>query len=107
MISSLKSSLSYVDNVSESRLLFITDNSADFELATSITQNLNKTAPILDIRTSDDLNLVFSTYNVLENYDAVFLILNQVSNPLNENGITQLTSFINEGGLFGIVSTNI
>ncbi len=107
MFSSLKSSLSYVESVSESRLLFITDNGADFELATSIAQNLNKTPTIIDIRTSDDLNLVFSTYNVLENYDAVMLILNQVSNPLNENGIVELTTFINEGGLFGIVSTNI
>ncbi|MHA2319294.1 MAG: hypothetical protein ACXAC6_16225 [Candidatus Hodarchaeales archaeon] len=107
VFSGLKSSLSYTDNVSESLLLFITDNGADFELATSIAQNLNKTATILDIRTSDDLNLVFSTYDVLNNYNAVMLILNQVPNPLNENSILDLTNFVNEGGLFGIVSTNI
>ena len=107
MIGALKPSLSYVDNVSESRLLFITDNDADSTLATSIARNLNKTATILDIKTSDDLNLVFSTNDVLNNYDAVMLILNQVSNPLNENGIIELTAFINEGGLFGIISTNI
>ena len=85
MISSLKLSLSYSNDVSDSRLLFITDNRADFSLAASIAQNLNKTATILDIKTSDDLNVIFSSFEVLNNYDAVLLILNQVSNPLNED----------------------
>jgi predicted transcriptional regulator len=107
MFSSLNLVLSHTNSISEERLLFITDNGADFELATSITQNLNKTATILDIRTSDDLNLVFSNYDVLNNYNAVILILNQVSNPLNEDKILDVTNFINEGGLFGIISTNI
>jgi len=99
--------LSTVDNVSESRLLFITENTADFELAASITQNLNRTATIIDIRTSDDLNQIFSTYDILNNYDAIMLVLNQVSNSLNEDIIDELSIFINEGGFLGIVSTNI
>lgn len=110
ILSSLNSSLSSVNNISDSRLLFVTNNSADFKLATTITQNLNKTASILEISPSEDLNDFFSTYNILNNYDAIILVLNQISqiaNPLSEVKINDLTAFVNEGGLFGIISTNI
>jgi len=87
--------------------LFITENDADNALTLSITQTLNISADFLDIKTSDDLNQLFSLNSFLTDYSVIILSLNQIPNPLNDSFIPQLSNYISNGGLFGIISSQI
>ncbi len=92
--------------IDEMNIVFITNNDADYELATAVNQTLNLNATILDIKTSEDLNEVISAGNYYENYDSIILILNQLS-PLSNSSIADLESYVSNGNLFGIISTQI
>ncbi|WP_455464211.1 hypothetical protein [Candidatus Hodarchaeum mangrovi] len=87
--------------------LFIAENNADNALVLSIAQTLNITADFLDIKTSDDLNQLFNSNNLFMDYSVIILSLNQIPNPLNDSITPQLSSFISNGGLFGIISSQI
>ncbi len=92
---------------SEPRFIFITNNSADYELASAVDQTMNLSATFVDIKTSEDLNQLFLTGNYFKDYDSIILILNQITNPFNENLVSSLAEYITEGNLFGIISTQI
>jgi len=88
------------------KILFIAENAADNQLVQTIAQKGNFSYDIIDIKPVDDLNLVLNQ-NYLENYHAIFLVINQISTPFNNTLITSITDFVNSGNLFGIVSTQI
>ncbi len=92
---------------SEPKILFITNNNADYELASTVNQTMDLNAVIVDIKTNEDLNQLFLTGNYTETYDSIILILNQISMPLDVTHISELENFVSQGNLFGIISTQI
>jgi hypothetical protein len=88
-------------------ILFISNNDADYVLASAVNQTLNLNSTIVNININQDLNKLFSTGKYFETYDAIILILNQLSSPFSISSITDLDSFISQGNLFGIISTQI
>ncbi|MHA1227761.1 MAG: hypothetical protein ACTSPV_13525, partial [Candidatus Hodarchaeales archaeon] len=82
------------------KILFIAENAADNQLVQTIAQKGNFSYDIIDIKPVDDLNLVLNQ-NYLENYHAIFLVINQISTPFNNTLITSITDFVNSGNLFG------
>ena len=91
----------------EESILFIAENSADNDLATALNQSLNSTADLIDIRTSEDLNSLFFDQNYLHTYSRIVMILNQVSSPFNETVADNIEKFVQNGGVFGIISSQI
>ncbi len=93
--------------IQEESTLFITENTADYNLAAALQQNLNSTGDIIDIRTSEDLNDIFLDQNYLSTYSRIIMILNQVSSPFNETLIDNIEQFIQNGGVFCMISHQI
>ena len=107
IISTLNTTSAVNNAISEPSILFITENSADYELAYAISQNIEIIANISDIKTSTDLNQLFLEGHILNDYSGVVLIMNQVTNPLNSTVISNLQNYIKEGNLFSIISAQI
>jgi len=107
IISTLNTTSAVNNAISEPSILFITENSADYELAYSISQNIEISANISDIKTSTNLNQLFLEGHILNDYSGVVLIMNQVTNPLNSTVISNLQNYIKEGNLFSIISAQI
>jgi predicted transcriptional regulator len=91
----------------EPQILFITENPADFELASFISQNFNGSTTTVDIKTSDDLNQLCLVGDFFNSYNSVIMILNQISIPFNDTLVSILQNFLENGGMYGIISTQI
>lgn len=107
IFSPLNTSIACSNAISEPSILFITENLADYELAYTISQNIEISANISDIKTSIDLNQLFLEEEILNDYSGVVLIMNQVTNPLNSTLISNLQTYIKSGKLFSIISAQI
>ncbi|MHA1974491.1 MAG: hypothetical protein ACTSW1_15945 [Candidatus Hodarchaeales archaeon] len=90
----------------DQKILFITENVADNQLAMTIVQKGNFSYDIIDIKPMDDLNVILEQDH-MTNYQAIFLILNQISTPFDNTKISSISDFINSGNVFGLVSTQI
>ena len=94
-------------SISIPKFLFITNNDADYELASNVNQTMDLNATIVQVKTNQSLNQLFLTGNYFESYDSIILILNQISSPLNGSYISDLESYVSLGNIFGIISTQI
>lgn len=94
-------------SIQEEPILFIAENSADYNLAAALNQSLSSTGDIIDIRTAEDLNILFFDQNYLKTYSRIIMILNQVSSPFNQTVVDNIEKFVQEGGVFGIISPKI
>jgi predicted transcriptional regulator len=92
---------------SNKRMLFLTESIADYELALDLNSSFNFNSDLIDIRTSEDLNILFLQEDYLQSYSTIILILSHISNPFNESMVNQITSFIESGGIFSIISAHI
>jgi predicted transcriptional regulator len=95
------------EDINKPKFIFLTNNNADYELASSVNQTLDLDATIVNIKTNDDLNQIFLAGNYFESFDSIVLVLNQISKPLNISLISSLDTFVSQGKVFGIVSTQI
>lgn len=91
----------------EDFMLFITESNADNSLMVALNHSLDANVDIIDIKTSEDLSRLFAEQNLFSSYSQIVMILNQVSSPLNETIVDNLATFVEEGGIFGIISSQI
>ena len=96
-----------VTDDSNKRMLFLTESFTDYELALDLNSSLNFNSDLIDIKTSEDLNILFSQEDYLLSYSIIVLILSHVSIPFNESMIEQITSFIEAGGIFVLISAHV
>ncbi|MHA2246401.1 MAG: hypothetical protein ACXADY_15785, partial [Candidatus Hodarchaeales archaeon] len=87
--------------------LFLVENNADNDLATALNRSLNINGDIIDIQTSEDLNTLFFNQNYLDTYFRIIMILNQVTSPFNETVVERIDNFVQAGGVFIIISSQI
>jgi predicted transcriptional regulator len=88
-------------------MLLIAENSADNELALALKNELNTSSQIIDIKPSDDLNSLFIEQEYIQKNSIIIMLTNRISTPFNNTLIDRLETFIDNGGIFGVVSTHI
>jgi len=94
-------------SIQKGETLFLVENNADNALATALNRSLNSNGEIFDIQTSEDLNGLFFDQNFLNTYSQIIMILNQVTSPFNETVVNGIEKFVQEGGVFTIISPQI
>ncbi|MFX0174514.1 MAG: hypothetical protein ACFE9L_21765 [Candidatus Hodarchaeota archaeon] len=93
--------------VQEDSVLFISEDIIDTTLIARIKNNMNSSGDVTDIKTSENLNDLFLENKYLERYSTIIMAVNQVTTPFNETLIAQLEDFIQKGGTYVIISTQI
>lgn len=94
-------------NDSPTNYLIISESTYDLELSNLIKTNLGDNCDITNINSSEDLNTLFLDNNYLINYDAILLIMDTIAKPFNESLTSDLSDFIDSGGSFLIISSQI
>ncbi|MFX0084675.1 MAG: hypothetical protein ACFFAU_03295 [Candidatus Hodarchaeota archaeon] len=92
---------------SNEKMLVLTESSTDSELGLYLNSSFNLTTELVDIKTSDNLNHLFSQEDYLHSYSSIILILGHVSIPFEESMVNQIAGFIESGGIFSIISSHI
>ena len=92
---------------SDSNYLLISESTFDYELSNHIKLDLGENCTTLDIDSSENLNTLFLNNSYFSKFNSIFLIMDKITRPFNETLISSLQDFINDGGSFVIISSQI